>query len=162
LRRQRRYDEALGVLDRAQQQLQDRAELRLGRVAIWADKGGPQAVAVLNGPAEGLGALSREQRHVLRAALAAQPSRAAGPAGGAPRDLAGAGRLWRQVAEQEPSDLESRVQLLELDLQAGSRPDIDKDLKEIERIDGMQARYYQAWYLIWQAGRAADPDARQR
>jgi hypothetical protein len=158
LGRQRRYDEGLDLLKRAgdRDQLGDRIDLRLARAMIWVAKGGPEAVAALNALAEGLDSFPRESRRPLLSFLAGELGRQ--------RDLAGATRLWRRLAEQEPDDLESRIQLLDLTLQDkdGSQPDIAKDLAEIERIDGSWARFFQALSRIRQAGRADDRETKER
>jgi tetratricopeptide (TPR) repeat protein len=153
LGQQRKFDEALGLLDQAQQQLGDRVELRLARARLWVTKGGPQVVTVLNDLAKNLQPFSRKSRRELLTALANELNRQ--------QDLPGATRLWSQLAEQEPDELEPQLQLLELAFQSGDKAAIEKIIKAIERIDGLHGRYYQARYLIWQAQHTGDAGAQQ-
>ena len=49
------------------------------------------------------------------------------------QDLQGASRLWSRLAEQEPNDLELRLNLLDLAFQTANSDEIDKNIKQIER-----------------------------
>src|SRR5207248_1252606 len=81
---------------------------------------------------------------------------------GRQQDSPGAARLWARLAEQEPDEVEPRLRLLELAIQAGGKPEIEQRLREIERIDESMARYFTAHYLIWQAARAGSQDATEK
>ena len=83
-------------------------------------------VTALNDLAQNLERFSREDRRRLLAALAVELGRQ--------QDLPGATRLWSLLAAQEPDDLDPRIQLLELAFQVGNQAEIEKNLKEIERI----------------------------
>ena len=45
-------------------------------------------------------------------------------------------RLWSRLAEQEPNDLELRLTLLDLAFQTANSDEIDKNIKQIEQIEG--------------------------
>ena len=73
------------------------------------------------------------------------------------QDLPGASRLWSRLAEQEPNDLDLRLKLLDLAFQTANSNEIDKNIKQIEQIEGNEGfagRCCQVRYLIWQAERA--------
>jgi predicted Zn-dependent protease len=153
LARRQQFDPALGLLDQAQRQLGDRVELRLCRASVWVTRGGPQVIAILNDLAGNIERFSRENRRTLLTTLAVELNRR--------QDLPGATRLWTQLAEQEPDDLEPRLQLLELALQAGDQKAIETDVQAVEKIDALFGRYCRARYLIWQAQHATDVTTRQ-
>ena len=74
------------------------------------------------------------------------------------QDFEGASRLWSQLAEQEPDDLDLWLNLLDLAIQIGRKDQIEKNIAQIQRIeggDGLMGRYCQARYLIWQAAPAS-------
>ena len=80
------------------------------------------------------------------------------------QDLEGASRLWTQLAAENPANIELRLNLLNLALQNTNKDDIEKNIKQIEEIEGnegLQGRYCQVKYLIWQARRAADKDTKR-
>ena len=154
LGREKTYDEALSVLDRALQKLGDKVEFRLARAALWVRKGGPQAPAALNGLAEGLEIFPKESRRALLATLATELSRQ--------QDYQGAARMWSRLAELDPESLDPRLQLFALALEAADTAKITRQIEAIEKIDSMHGRYCQVEYLIWQAGRAEDKAERER
>ena len=103
----------------------------------------------MNNLSQNIEPFSKEDRHKLLNGLATEFRRL--------QDLQGASRLWSQLAEQEPNDLELRLNLLELAFQTANSDEIDKNIKQIEQIegnDGLLGRYCQVRYLIWQAERA--------
>ena len=80
------------------------------------------------------------------------------------QDLQGAIRLWSRLAEQEPNDLELRLNLLDLAFQTANSDEIDKNIKQIGQIEGNEGflgRYCQVRYLIWQAERAGGKDPQE-
>ena len=149
-----RFEDALKLLDQAQQELGDRVEFRLQRAKLWsqsATQRGPEVVSVLNDLAKNLGAFSEDDRRKLLTGLAAEHHRQ--------QDLQGESRLWTQLAEQDPKNLETRLTLLDLAFQTADEEEIRTNIKQIEEIDGSDGvlgRYCQVRYLIWQAERATD------
>ncbi len=154
LGREKKYDEALSVLDRAMRKLGDKIEFRLARAVLWVRKGGPQALAALNGLADGLEIFPKESRRTLLATLATELSRQ--------QDLQGAARMWSRLAELDPEALDSHLQLFGLALQTADTAKITQQIEAIEKIDPLHGHYCQADYLIWQAGRAEDKAERER
>jgi cellulose synthase operon protein C len=147
---QKRFDEAQRLLDRAKSLLGDRVELRLQRARLSAIRGGPQVLKDLNELGQDLEPFSKEDRRKLMNGLVAEFMRQ--------QDLQDAMRLWSRLAEQEPNDLELRLNLLDLALQIGNSGEIDKNIKrigEIEGSEGLWGRYCQVRYLIWQAAQQA-------
>ena len=82
------------------------------------------------------------------------------------QDPEGASGVWTQLAAEEPTNIELRLNLLDIALQNANKDDIEKNIKQIEEIErmegdeGLLGRYCQLKYLIWQAQRAADKDTR--
>ena len=171
LGQQGRVDEALSLLDQAETKLGDRVELRLQRARLWAIRGGPQVVTVLNDLAnraqaqqKNIEPFSKEDRRRLLFGLANELV--------LQKDLEGAKRLLSQLAEENPIDLDVRLTWLELAFEETAskddkkyiqqKDDIKKYIQQIERIegnDGVQGRYCQVQYLIWQVQRAGDKNA---
>jgi tetratricopeptide (TPR) repeat protein len=149
-----RFEDALKLLDGAQQQLGDRVEFRLQRAKLWSQSPtpkGPAVVSVLSDLGKNLGPFSADDRRKLLTGLAAEHLRQ--------QDLPGASRLWTQLAEQDPKNLETRLTLLDLAFQIPDEDEIRTNIKRIEEIDGSDGvlgRYCQVRYLIWQADRASD------
>ena len=80
------------------------------------------------------------------------------------QDLEGASVLWTRLAEEDEANLVLRRNLLDLALQNGNKDEIEKNIKQIEAIEGNEGllgRYCQIRYLIWQAQRATDKDTRE-
>jgi tetratricopeptide (TPR) repeat protein len=146
---QKRVDEALTLMEKASQQIGDRVELRLERAQLWAAKKGPQVITELNRLAENCEAFSKEERHKLLYGLVFHLVRQ--------QDLQGASRLWSRLAEEEPTNIEVRRNLLELAFQTANPADkdqIEKNIRQIEEIEGSEGllgRYCKVRYLIWQA-----------
>jgi tetratricopeptide (TPR) repeat protein len=146
LQRQRKVDEALALLDEAQKQVGDRVELRLQRASLWLAKGGPTAIATLQGLARNVGSYSRYERRVLLATIANELRRLG--------DVPGAVQLWSQIAQQDPNDIEPFRNLIELGLQGSDKDAIEKNILDLEKLDAPLSRYFQAKYLIWRAERS--------
>ena len=158
LGREKKFDDALSVLDRAQKVLGDQVEFRLARASLWVNKGGPQVQEALNGLADGIEKFSKENRRSLLTTLAMDLSRLRG----SQRDLEGAARMWSRLAEQDPEVLDPHLRLLELALETADTTKIAQQIAAIEKIDPLHGRYCQADYLIWQAGRATDKAEKEK
>ena len=91
-------------------------------------KGGPQVINELNDLSQNIEPFSKVHRHQLLNGLATDFMRL--------QDLQGASRLWSRLAEQEPNDLELRLNLLELAFLNGNSKEIDQNVKQIEQMDG--------------------------
>lgn len=152
----RKVEEALAFLNEAERQLGDSVELRLQRARLWTAKTGSEVTPALNELAQKADAFSKPDRRKLLNGLAEQLVRR--------QDLEGASRLWSQLAEDDPDDIGLRRNLLELAFQIGNKDEIEKNIKQIERIEGregIQARYWNVQYLIWQIARTGDDKIRQ-
>jgi cellulose synthase operon protein C len=150
-----RLDEALRVLDQAEQELGDHVELRLERAKLWslgAIKKGPQLVAALSDLAKSTGtSFSKDDRRRLLRGLAGELLRQ--------EDVAAASRLWTQLVELDPTNLELRLNLLDLAFQTADEAAIENTIKQIGEIEGKEGvlgRFCQVRYLIWKAQRSAD------
>ena len=74
-------------------------------------------------------------------------------------DLQSANRLWSELAEQLPNNIELRLNLLKLAFQMANEEEIKKEIKEIEKIEGsegLMGGYWRVRYLVWQAQRESD------
>ena len=154
---QGRVNDALSLLDQAKVQLGDQVDLRLARGRLWAMKKGPEVAKALIDLAQDIQVFpKKEDRHKLLNAFAIELVRQ--------QDLEGASRLWSQLAEQEPNDMELWLNSLDLAFQIGRKDEIEKNIKQIEEIEGgkgLLGRFCQARYLLWQAAqRAGDSDTR--
>ena len=146
--RQKKLDEAQGVLDEARQQLGDRVDLRLLRARLAVARGGPQVVPALNELAGDIEPFSREDRRRLLTELASELARQ--------QDLAGAARAWSRLVEQEPERLMPRLQLFDLALQTKDREQAEAQIQAIAKLDEQFGQFCRAQFLIWQAQGAAD------
>ena len=165
---QGRVDEALSLLDQAKEQLGERSNWATRSNcgshvrSLWATKKGPQVVKALNDLAQNIEPFSKEDRRKLLGGLAIELIRQ--------QDLQGASRLLSQLAEEDPNNLELRLTLLDLAFrienkdEVAKKNEIEKNIKEIERIEeseGLQGRFAQVRYLIWQAGRGSDKEKQE-
>ena len=153
---QGRIDDALKLLDQAQQQLGDQVDLRLERARLWTFKKGPQFLKVLMDLSQNAEKFSKTDRKKLLNGLAVELVRQ--------QDLEGASVLWTRLAEEDETNLVLRRNLLDLALQNANKEEIEKNIKQIEAIEGNEGllgRYCQVRYLIWQAQRATDKDTRE-
>ena len=146
---QKQFSEAQNLLDQVQKQLGDSFELRLQRARLAVARGGPQVVNDLNVLSQNLEPFSKEDRRKLLSGLAIEFLRL--------QDLAGASRLWSRLVEEEPNDLDVRLKLLDVAFQNANSNEIDKNIKQIEQLDGIDefvSGCCQVRYMIWQAERA--------
>jgi tetratricopeptide (TPR) repeat protein len=145
---QKRFDEAEQLLDQAQKVVGDCVELRLRHAKLLAAKGGPEVFKDLNKLAESIESFTKDDRRKLLSGLALEFQGL--------QDSQNAMRVWSKLAEQERSDVEVRLTLLDLAFQTADSDAIDKTIKEIREIEGtvgLMGRYCQVRYLIWQAQR---------
>ena len=80
------------------------------------------------------------------------------------QDLEGASKVWTRLAEEEPNDLDLRLNLLDLAFQTAQTDEIEKTIKQIEQIegpDGSLGPICNVQYLIWRAERAMDKQTRR-
>ena len=108
-------------------------------------------MAALNDLTKNIESFSKDDRRRLLRGLAGELLRQ--------QDVAGASRLWTQLVDLDPTNLELRLMLLDLAFQTANEPEIERDIKqigEIEGRDGVLSRYCQVRYLIWQAQCATD------
>jgi cellulose synthase operon protein C len=153
---EKQFDASSRLLDQGRKELGDQVELRLNLARLAVARGGPQVAATLNELSKNLDPFSNADRRTLLFGLARELARVPDPKG--------AGRLWSLLAEQEPSDVEIRLNLLEVAFETGDRTQIEKIIKQIEQIEGVDGslgRVYQARYLIWQADQALTKDSQE-
>ena len=156
MRFQGRVDEALSLLGQAKEQLGDQVDLRLECARLWASRKGPESRRGLMGLSQDVQKFSPAERKRLLNGLALELVRQ--------QDLEGASQVWTQLAAENPANIELRLNLLNLALQNADKDEIEKDIKQIEEIEGNEGllgRYCQVRYLIWQAQRAGDKEAKQ-
>ncbi len=127
-------EKTLSVLDDAREKLGDRVELRQARVNYWARKGGDEAYPALKETETGSEALDPEGLVALDRDLATAYSRLGKPAD--------AERLWKQVAEILPDDLDARLALFQLALRSEDRTAVAEALDQIRRIEGESGSFW--------------------
>ena len=128
---QERVDEALGLLDQAKSQLGDQVDLRLARAQLWAKKTGPEVAKGLVELAENIEGFSKRDRHNLLNGLAIQLYRQ--------QNLEEASRLWLQLAEQEPKNMELRLNLLTLRSKSTARTEKRRSRRTSSRLRRLKA-----------------------
>ncbi len=151
-----RVEEAFSLIDQAKEQLGDHVDLRLKCAQLWALKKGPQVLKALMDLSQNVETFSKVDQKRLLHGLALELARQ--------QDLEGASQVWARLAADDPANIGLRLNLLDLALQTANKADIEKNIKQIEEIEGnegVQGRYCQVRYLIWQAQRAGDKDTRQ-
>ena len=146
---ERKYDEARALLDRAQQELGDRIELRLSRMLLISSRGGPQVVPALNELGRGLEAFSREERRRLLTVLAAELGRQ--------QDRKGAADAWARLAAEDPENLLPRLQLFDLALQAGDAKKAEEQIRKVGELAEDYVYLCRAQLLAWQGARRRPP-----
>ena len=140
---EQRPEEALKVLDQAQDRLGDRLELRLARARVWAGQPASQALQELDRLGQNLDGFSPEAQTRLRRELAEWRLRLG--------DVAGARQLWQLIAQDNPRDLRSRFLLLESFVHAGKKSEAAPLVAELRRLEGAEGylwRYGQASLLV--------------
>ena len=153
---QGKFDQAQILLDQAQKSLGDSANLELARVRLLFARGGADLPQMLGALAEKVKTFTPGDRRGLIEVLAPRAARLG--------NLELAKTLWSEAAALDPNDLGPRLQLLNLAFQAGNEKDIKQiigDIKRIEGVDGLTGRYQDIYYLIWQAQKSTDQNAKQ-
>ena len=132
------------------------SELRLRHASLAVAQGGPQVVGDLKLLGQNLEPFSKQDRRNLLNELAIALQRQ--------QDLQGAIDLWSRLTEQEPNDLDLRLNLLDLAFQTANSDEIDKNIKQIGEIEGgggSLGRYCQVRHLIWQAQQVRGKDPQE-
>jgi tetratricopeptide (TPR) repeat protein len=162
--RRRDPDKARRILDEAEKNLKtpaEHVELRLARAGYWVERHNDQTKEELANLAKNLNPFEKEpvQLNRLLQGLAEAQYRSG--------NYAEAGRLWRELANQEAyrSDLRLRLVLFDLALQEGKEEDMDRVLQEIRRIEGDTGTFGQhatALRLLWLVKKKEISKAEQR
>lgn len=145
---------ALEVLDDAGKRLGDRLELRLARSNFWARQGGPDAPSALAALEKNIEAFTSDQRDRLERELGAAYTRV-----GQADD---ARRLWSELADRQPGDLNIRLLLFNLAMTRADADEATRRLDQIRAIEGDNGvfwRFGQARLLIEQVRK--DPTNRK-
>ncbi|MBI3411170.1 MAG: tetratricopeptide repeat protein [Planctomycetes bacterium] len=135
--RQNRLQDALRILDEAEQKMPDQVELRVARIRLWAEHGGPESLSALKALAADLAGFQERNRRLLTVALAEGYLHLARP-----RD---AERLYDELAGAEPANLGVRLRLLDLAQQAGDDAAVGRWVNEIKAIEGPEG-------TLWRTG----------
>jgi tetratricopeptide (TPR) repeat protein len=159
--RQGEADKGIRLLDEAARRLGASVELCTAQARYWARRRGTEARKALARLEQDLGKFTVDERERLLREL--------GDAYYVIGDLAGAERLWRRLAEQEPDQLHIRLLLFDLALRPGNEAALERILSEIRSIEGEEGpfwRYGEAARLILLARRGDKEkrlgEARQR
>jgi tetratricopeptide (TPR) repeat protein len=168
LRQQGKLEPAGTLLDQAGRALGDSVDLRLERSRLLLTRGGANLVKELDQLARDTGEFSPKDRRRLLKALGPDVSRLDG-------GLPVAARIWSEVAALDPNSIEPQLYRLEVALQAATdaelarkkqpdqardraaeeaRAEVERIIAQIKRIDGadgLNARYQEIRYLIWQS-----------
>ena len=172
LRQRGKFEPAGALLDQAQQALGDSVELRRERARVLVSRGGTDLVERLDELSRNTTSFPPQDRQRFLKVMAEEIGRLEG-------GLTAAARIWSEVAALDPNAIEPQLQRLEIAFQAatnaedalktkpdqaakdrakGARAEIERLIAEIGRIDGpngLNTRYQEAQYLIWQARYAA-------
>ena len=154
--RQERINDALVLLDQAKKEHGDLVDFRLERASLLASKKGEETLKALMDLSQDVEKFLKADRKRLLDGLAI--------AFLSQQDLEGASRLWSRLAEEHPSNIDLRLNLLDLAMQNANKEEIEKNIKQIEGIegnDGLLGRYCQLQYLIWQAKQVKEKDKRE-
>ncbi|MEO6809104.1 MAG: tetratricopeptide repeat protein, partial [Isosphaeraceae bacterium] len=130
---------ALKVLDDAGKRLGDHLELRLARSNFWARQGGPDAPSALAALEKDVEAFTDEQRDRLWRELGAAYSRV-----GKADD---AQRLWSELANRRPGDLNIRILLFNLAMTRADAAGASRMLDQVRGIEGENG-------VFWRFGRS--------
>jgi cellulose synthase operon protein C len=155
-RRQERFDDALALLEEAKKEHGDLVDFRLERASLLASKKGEQTLKGLMDLSQDAEKFSNADRKRLLDGLAMTLLTR--------QDLEGASRLWSRLAEEHPTNIDLRIKLLDLALLNANKEEIEKNIKQIEGIegsDGLLGRYCQLRYLIWQAKQVKEKGKRE-
>ncbi len=150
---EKKFDDANSVLDEAGKQLGDSVELRLQRARLVVAKGGPKAAARLNELSEKVDTFSKADRRKLFTRLAGEFARR--------EDSSAAIRLLSRWVEQDPDDVETRLNLFDLALQTADQKQAEHWMKQIQKLEGAagsSGTLCEVLYLTWRAERASEKD----
>ena len=143
---------AVKVLDQAEIDLGLSSPLLIARVAYWTRIGGADSKKALDRLSKLCKNLPAGEQPLALNELASSFYRLG--------DLARAAQLWGQLSKLEPQNLEVLSRLADLALGANDRSALEETVKRITLIEGGKgtlARYYEAAFLIGEAGRG-DPE----
>ncbi len=152
-------EKVLEILAEAERRFGDRLDLRLARVRHWSRQAGADNSAALAKLGQDLGQFSAAEQTRLQRALAEAYLRIG--------DTNEAERLWTLVAQQQKSDLRTRLILFDLALLRSDETAVKRLIEEIQGVEGEEGllwRYGEVCRLITQAKKGKQPpldEARQ-
>lgn len=132
-------DAARRRLEEVRQKVGDRLELRLALARHWARHGGDGARQALGELEKDLGRFPEADQLRLLRELANAQHRA-----GAAED---AWRLWEQVAQKQPHDLRTHLELFDLAFETGKDAELQRLVGVIRRLEGEDG-------ALWRCGEA--------
>ncbi len=135
----RQGKDPLAVLEEAEHTLGDVVPLRLARARYWAEHGGKEAAPALAQLAGGLVRFPNAERQQLLLALAEAHVQI-----GARRE---ASRLYQQLAERKPNDLQVRLRMFDLAVELNDDGVLASLIDEVRRIEGEEG-------ALWRYGKA--------
>ncbi|MCI0459244.1 MAG: tetratricopeptide repeat protein [Gemmataceae bacterium] len=139
LQRQKKWSEALALLDQAGKKVGDHVELRLARARLWTERGGDEAYPALRQLTRQAGTAPEKEWPRLVLALADSWLRL-----GYPKE---ARELYGKLARREPNNLGVRLVLFDLALRGNSEQQAQTVLEQIRRIEGEEG-------TLWPFGKA--------
>ena len=146
---------AVKVLDQAEKDLGLSSPLLIARAAYWSKIGGADSKKALDRLAELCKSVPASEQPLALNELASSFYRLG--------DLARAAQLWGQLSKLEPRNLDVLSRLADLALGADDRQALEDAVRRIKQIEGGKGslgRYYEAAFLIADAGRANSETAR--
>jgi tetratricopeptide (TPR) repeat protein len=172
LRQRGKLEPASALLDQAEKSLGDSVDLRRERAKISIARGGADLVKELDRLSRDTGSFPSQDRQGLLKALARELARF-------DDGLAAAGRIWSEVAALDPKAMEPQLHRLDVAYQVATKAEVARKanpqqatkqadaaraeierikdkIKQIDGVDGLNARYQEARYYIWQAQHAAN------
>jgi tetratricopeptide (TPR) repeat protein len=176
LKQRGKFEPASALLDQAEKSLGDSVDLRRERAKIAIARGGADLVKELDRLSRDTGSFPSQDRQGLLKALARELARF-------DDGLAAAGRIWSEVAALDPNAIEPQLHRLDVAYQVATKAEVARKanpqqareqanaaraevqriidvIKQLDGADGLNARYQEARYLIWQAQHAADATAK--
>jgi tetratricopeptide (TPR) repeat protein len=147
---QGRSDEALRIVDEAEQELGPSLKITLARVACWSQRGDAADVDAVAKLAEKRSQVSARDRPDLLDQLRSVALRFG--------KLNDARKYQRELAELQPDDIRARMTLFDLAIMAGAQDDASHLVEEIRTIEGEKGtnwRFARSVLLIDQARRGS-------
>lgn len=132
--RQGRIAEVPIILDQATKKIGDVADLRVAKLRYWASVAGAEGKAAIDELSRGLEKFPDDVRHRIMASVGVSYAQVG--------ESKAAAKIWSDLAQQEPDNLEPKLVLFDLAAREGDEAVMRRQIDELHKVEGDEGSYW--------------------